>query len=122
MSMTVLAATAGGIATVVLGTLSGVVLRDPVRGLAALTHRVERLPLVLADRYLAFAGLTLAATVLGDVRALFALMLALAFMGLADGLIYARAGLPHAKHTLSGVVSLIGAGMTLVALVNGGAQ
>jgi hypothetical protein len=40
-------------------------------------------------------------------------------MGFADGLIYARAGHPHMKHTVSGVLSVVALGVTLAALAAG---
>ncbi len=116
MSLGLIALLCGGLAVLVLGALALIVARDPVGGLASLTHRPAQLPLVLADRYAAFAGLALAALVWGDLRMLLALFLAFAWMGLADGLIYARAGEAHLKHTASGVASLIGAGLTAAAL------
>lgn len=122
MTLTTLAPLCGGLSVAVLAMLAGVVARDPVRGLAQLTHRPAQLPLVLADRYVAFAGLALAALVWGDLRMLLALFLAFAFMGFADGRIYARAGHPHIKHTASGVASLVGAAVVGAALISGGTQ
>ncbi len=114
--MTMVALFCGALAVAILAGLALIMARNPVAGLAQLTHRVEQLPLVLADRYAAFAALALAATLWGDLRMLAALFLAFAWMGLADGLIYARAGHPHWKHTASGIASLAGAGITLAAL------
>jgi type III secretory pathway component EscU len=90
---------------------------NPARGLVQTTHRLEQLPLVLADRYTAFALLTLAILVFGDLRLMAAFFAVCAFMGFADGLIYARAGHPHMKHTFSGVLSVIALGVTLAALI-----
>lgn len=122
MTLTWLALFCGGLAVVVLTLLAAVVTRDPDRGLARLTHRPAQLPLVLADRYVAFAALTLAALVWGDLRMLLALFLAFAFMGLADGAVYARADHPHVKHTASGLASLVGAAVVGAALMYGAAQ
>jgi hypothetical protein len=90
---------------------------NPARGLAQTTHRIEMLPLVMADRYTAFALLTLAILVFGDLRLMAAFFAVCAFMGFADGMIYARAGHPHMKHTVSGVLSVIALGVTLAALI-----
>ncbi len=78
---------------------------DPARGLAETTHRVEMLPRVMADRYTAFAVLGLFLTLYGDFRVLAVFFAVCAFMGFADGALYARAGHPHMKHTTSGVLS-----------------
>jgi hypothetical protein len=106
-----------GITVLILATLAFAFWSNPARGLAQTTHRVELLPLVLADRYTAFALLALALLAFGDVRLTAAFFAVCAFMGFADGLIYARAGHPHMKHTLSGVLSVIALGVTLAALV-----
>ena len=90
---------------------------NPERGLAQTTHRIELLPLVMADRYTAFAALTLAIFFFGDLRLMAAFFAVCAFMGFADGMIYARAGHPHMKHTFSGVLSVVALGVTLAALL-----
>ena len=101
---------------VVLAVLAYAVWSNPERGLAQTTHRVEQLPLVLADRYTAFAILALIFTLYGDPVVLAALFGVCAFIGLADGIIYARAGHPHLKHTVSGVLSAIGLVVALAAI------
>lgn len=89
---------------------------DPDKGLAETTHRPEMLPRVLADRYTAFAVLALAATLYGDLNVLAVLFAVCAFMGLADGMMYARKGHPHSKHTMSGILSLGALALTLAAI------
>lgn len=88
--------------------------RDPKDGMRQTTHRVEMLPRVMADRYTAFAILAVVLTLRGDLWLMAALFGVCAFMGFADGLIYARANLPHIKHTASGILS---AGALLITLV-----
>jgi hypothetical protein len=105
------------ITVLILSMLAFAFWTNPVRGLAQTTHRVELLPLVMADRYTAFALLALAILVFGDLRLTAAFFAICAFMGFADGLIYARAGHPHMKHTFSGVLSVIALGVTLAALI-----
>jgi hypothetical protein len=105
------------ITVLILSGLAYAFWSNPVRGLAQTTHRAELLPLVLADRYTAFALLALAVLVFGDLRMTAAFFGVCAFMGFADGVIYARAGHPHMKHTFSGVLSVIALGVTLAALV-----
>lgn len=104
------------ITVMILASLAFAFWSNPARGLAHTTHRIEQLPLVLADRYTAFALLAVAILVLGDLPLMAAFFAVCAFMGFADGLIYARAGHPHMKHTISGVLSVIALGVTLAAL------
>jgi Iap family predicted aminopeptidase len=103
----------------ILGVLAFAFWSNPARGLLQTTHRVEMLPLVMADRYSAFALLAVAILVFGDLRLTAAFFAVCAFMGFADGLIYARAGHPHMKHTVSGVLSVVALGVTLAALTAG---
>ena len=103
----------------ILGVLAFAFWSNPARGLQQTTHRVQQLPLVMADRYTAFALMAVAILVFGDLRLTAAFFAVCAFMGFADGLIYARAGHPHMKHTLSGVLSVVALGVTLAALIAG---
>ena len=91
----------------VTGYLAVIFMRDPVRGMAEATHRPEKLPLVMIDRYIAFAFLALAAAWHGDPLVICGLFIAFAFMGLADAVIYAREGHPYIKHAGAGVAALI---------------
>lgn len=111
MSFGVLAIALSGAGILVTGLLAVVFLRDPVSGLAQTTHRLEQLPQVMTDRYIAFAGLALFATLYGDLKVIAALFAAFAFMGFADAFIYHRAGHPTAKHMAAGAAA------TLVVLV-----
>jgi len=107
-------------ALVTFAILSGLAFAfwsTPARGLFQSTHRIEQLPLVLADRYTALVLLALAILVFGDLRLIAVFLAVCAFMGFADGVIHARAGHPHVKHTVSGVLSVIALGVTLAALI-----
>lgn len=115
--MTTLALICGGITALLLAYMAVLFWRDPEHGMRQTTHKLERLPEVMADRYTAFAFLALVFTLLADLRALAVLMVACAFMGLADGWIYSRRGLPHWKHTVSGILSLIALGVTILAIL-----
>jgi hypothetical protein len=119
MTLDLLVTICAVITVLILAMLAYAFWSNPARGLVQTTHRVELLPLVLADRYTAFALLALAILVLGDLRLMATFFAVCAFMGFADGLIYARAGHPHMKHTLSGVLSVIALGVTLAALFVG---
>lgn len=94
---------------------------DPERGLRETTHRRDRLPYVLADRYTAFAVLGLGMIAFGQYPIITVYFLAGSIMGLADGAIYARAGHPHVKHTVSGILSLLAMIVTAVAWATTGA-
>lgn len=92
---------------VVTGVLALIFWRDPEAGMAAATHRPEKLPLVMIDRYVAFTFLALAAAWHGDAGVIAVLFVAFAFMGLADAVIYARAGHPFIKHAAAGVAAFL---------------
>ena len=113
--MSVAALVLGGIACLVLTLMAVAFWTDPDKGMVRTTHRVELLPRVLADRYTAFALLGLFATVYGDLNVLAAFFAVCALMGFCDGRIYAVAGHPHIKHTISGVLSIVALVVTLTA-------
>jgi hypothetical protein len=117
MSLAVLTMICGVISLGILAVMAGAFWASPDRGLALTTHRVELLPRVMAGRYTAFALLAVFALVQGDPALYAAFFAVCAFMGFADGLIYARAGLPHSKHTLSGVLSVVAFGVALANLL-----
>ena len=117
MMLSVLVTLCAVITVLILSGLAIAFWSNPARGLVQTTHRVELLPLVMADRYTAFALLGLAVLVFGDLRMTASFFAVCAFMGFADGVIYARAGHPHMKHTFSGVLSVVALCVTLAALV-----
>lgn len=117
-TLTVLLCLGGALVT---GFLAVIFWRDPETGMAAATHRPEQLPKVMVDRYVAFAFLALAAAWYGDPAVIAGLFVAFAFMGLADGVIYARAGHPHIKHTAAGVAATIVAVIALLTEFTNGA-
>lgn len=105
----------------ITGGIAGLCLRDPVAGLAFLTHRIEQLPQVMLDRYLAFFGFSVFAAAYGDLKVLIAWSLTLAFMALADAVIYARLGKPYMKHLSGGVAALVAFVIFTIALQTNGA-
>ena len=117
MTLSILVTLCAVITVMILSGLAFAFWSNPARGLVQTTHRVELLPLVMADRYTAFALLGLSVLVFGDLRMTAAFFAVCAFMGFADGVIYARAGHPHMKHTFSGVLSVVALGVTLAALI-----
>jgi len=122
VSLSLLTTICGGVTVLILALLAWAFWTDPDKGLEQTTHRLEKLPLVMADRYTAFAVLALVFTIYGDLNVLIALFAVCAFMGFADGLIYARAGHPHIKHTTSGVLSTVALAIATAARVTEGAS
>jgi hypothetical protein len=84
--------------------------------MAQTTHRAEKLPEVMADRYIAFTALTIGATLYGDMKVIAVLFGAFAFMGFADAWIYRRGGYPIAKHMAAGVLAMSVVVIALLAL------
>ena len=117
-TLTVLLCLGGAVVT---GFLAFIFWRDPQQGMAMATHRAEKLPLVMIDRYVAFAFLALAAAWHGDPGVIAGLFVAFAFMGLADAVIYARDGFPYIKHAAAGVAALIVAAVATLAETTNGA-
>ena len=122
MSLTLLTTICGAITVLILAALAWAFWSDPDKGLEQTTHRLEKLPLVMADRYTAFAVLALVFTIYGDLNVLIAFFAVCAFMGFADGLIYARAGHEHMKHTISGVLSSVAVAVAIAARLTEGAS
>ncbi|WP_071688466.1 hypothetical protein [Nioella sediminis] len=122
MTLSLLTTICGGVTVLILALLAWAFWTDPDKGLEQTTHRLEKLPTVMADRYTAFAVLALVFTIYGDLNVLIALFAVCAFMGFADGLIYARAGHPHMKHTISGVLSSVALAIATAARVTEGAS
>ena len=106
-----------GMGILVTGVLALLFLRDPVAGMAQTTHRLEKLPEVMADRYIALMILTIGATLYGDMKVIAVLFASFAFMGFADAWIYARGGFSFAKHLAAGVAASI---VVVVALLADG--
>lgn len=121
MSLAQVAISLSGIGVLVTGALALLFLRDPVRGMAQTTHRPEKLPEVMADRYIAFAFLAAGATVYGDMSVIAWLFSAFAFMGFADAWIYARGGHGSARHLAAGAAAALVALTALLAMAKGGA-
>jgi len=116
VSLATLAILGSALGILVTGALAALFLRDPVRGMAAVNHRAEQLPQVMADRYIAFAVLAVGATVYADLKVIAVLFAVFAFMGLADAVIYARAGYAWMKHFAAGVAAAAVAAVALAAL------
>lgn len=112
--MITIALICGWLATALLAYMAVLFWRDPENGLKQTTHKLENLPLVLANRYTAFAIIGAAIVLSGNLTLLAVFFAVSALMGLADGWNYARSNLPHIKHTMSGVLAIIALGLTLI--------
>lgn len=107
----------GGVLT---GVLALAFYRDPVKGMAEATHRPEQLPLVMIDRYIAVTIIQIGLFFFGSLEMVAVFCVAGAVMGLGDGLIYARAGHPSAKHTSSGILAVVALMVTLYYIFSAG--
>lgn len=85
-------------------------------GLRLLQHRVDMLPQAMLVRYAGLAVLALVASWLNAPRILFAMLLAMAVIGLGDAFIYRQAGHPFWLHLAVGVAALIAAFLSLFAM------
>ena len=119
MTLTSLAIALSGAGVLVTGALAALFLRDPVAGMAQTTHRLEKLPEVMADRYVGMVVLALAATLYGDLKVIAVLFAVFAYTGFHDAWIYARGGFPIAKHVSAGVAGLIVAIVAMKAMGQG---
>ncbi len=96
------------------GLLAVMFARNPQAALDQTTHRLDQLPQVMADRYVAMTLLALGAAVYGDPRVIAYLFATFSLMGFVDAIIYARAGHAITKHFAAGAAALV---VTLVALL-----
>ncbi len=92
---------------IVTGWLALLFVLDPAQGMRHTTHRLDQLPRVMADRYIAMAFLAVGAAWKGDPAVIAWLFAAFAFMGLADAVIYARAGQPMGRHLAAGLAAAV---------------
>ncbi|WP_135503454.1 hypothetical protein [Roseovarius aestuariivivens] len=109
-----------GIGALSFAVLAVLYMRDAAEGLSFSGHRMEKLPEVMTDRYVAFALLTLFAALYGDLAVIAALFGVFAFMGLADAWIYARGGFGYAKHLAAGASAIFVMGLAVLALIVSG--
>ncbi|SLN15411.1 hypothetical protein ROG8370_00412 [Roseovarius gaetbuli] len=114
MTLTSLAIALSGAGVLVTGTLAALFLRDPVAGMAAAQHRADKLPEVMADRFVGMGVLALAATLYGDLKVIAVLFAVFAYTGFHDAWIYARGGFATGTHLAAGFA---GAFVSVVAMV-----
>ncbi len=118
ISLATLAIILSGLGILVTGLLAVTFLKDPVKGMAQVTHRLEFLPQVMAGRYSGFVLLALGATLYQDLTVIAFLFAVFAFYSVYDAVIYTKAGHPYAKHLSAGVASGIVTLVAGAALVN----
>ncbi|MEO0390776.1 MAG: DUF4267 domain-containing protein [Pseudomonadota bacterium] len=106
-----------GVGILIVLPLAWAFYSDPEKGMAQATHRLEQLPYVMVDRYLAVAIIQLGLIFFGNLEMVAVFCVAGAVMGLGDGLIYKRAGHPHIKHTISGLIAVLGFVLTMYFLL-----
>lgn len=119
MTLTSLAIALSGAGVLVTGLLAVLFLRDPVAGLAQTTHRAEKLPEVMADRYVGMLILAIGATVYGDLKVIAVLFAVFAYTGFHDAWIYARGGFPIAQHVGAGAAGALVSVVAILALGQG---
>jgi hypothetical protein len=94
-------------------------LVNPAKGMAAASHRIEQLPLVMSDRYIGTAFLLLGVLLFGDLRLLAWFMAVVGIAGLGDVVIYARARAPVLPHMIAAILYGTAATLAWVAHLNG---
>ena len=94
--------------------------RDAEEGMVWATHKHALLPRVMTGRYIMLFMFTLGVLLFGDIYMIAWLFAVCALVGFYDGWLYHTSGLPHGKHTFTGVLALGALGLTLVALLQNG--
>ena len=92
---------------------------DPQKAFKFSTHRPEKLPDVMVDRYIGIGIIQVGLIFFGSLEMVAVFCVAGAVMGLGDGLIYARAGYPHFKHTSAGLLAVAALLLTLYFIATG---
>ncbi len=116
MTLTQFAIILSGLGVLVTALLSLIFLRDPQAGLVQTTHRAEKLPQVMTDRYIAMTILAVGATLYKDMAVIAVLFASFAFMAFADAWIYARSGHTCKKHLGAGFAASLVVIVALAAL------
>lgn len=93
---------------------------NPERGMRLASHWPERLPLVMADRYIGTAFLLLGVLVFGSYGLLAWFLAVVGIAGLGDVYIYARAGRPVAPHLTASMLYGVAAVLALTAHMTNG--
>jgi hypothetical protein len=92
-------------------------VRDAEEGMVWATHHHALLPRVMTGRYVMLFLFTLGVMIYGDINMIAWLFAVCAFVGFYDGWLYRANGLPHGKHTFTGVLALGALGLTLFTML-----
>lgn len=93
---------------------------NPKRGMELATHRLEKLPLVMADRYVGTALLLLGVIWSGNMGLLAWFLGVVGVAGFIDAWIYARDGHRFGKHLFAGVLYVVGAACAMTVFLTSG--
>ncbi|MFC3117983.1 hypothetical protein [Jhaorihella thermophila] len=108
----------------ITGFYAVIFVRDPQAAMETATHRLDLLPRVMAGRYVVVFLFTLGVSihflVYRDAAVAAWFYAVCAFLGLHDGWVYRRHGLPHFKHTITGLLALGALCITVLALATSG--
>ena len=115
--MSLLAQVFGWMAVAVLGVMTFAFAHDTKGGLWTAAHRLDRLPAVMATRYVALAVLGAGILIVGSLPLLALFFAVAAGLGLADALIYWRAGGTVWPHAAAAALGTVAAAVTLAAMV-----
>jgi len=108
------------VTVLITGYYALIFVRDPEAALDIATHRRDLLPQVMAGRYVVVFLLALGALVFNNVAVAAYFFAVCTFLGLYDGWVYRRNGLPHFKHTITGLLALGALCIALLALTSSG--
>ena len=95
-------------------------LRDSASAMETATHELELLPEVMAARYVVVFLITAGIMIWGSPALITYFFAVCTFLGLYDGWVYYSRGLPHMKHTFSGLMSLLALFVSSLALLTSG--
>ena len=108
------------ITVMITGYYAVLFARDPETAMATATHRLDLLPRVMAGRYIVLFLLTFGVLLMNDIRVSAYFFAVCTFLGLYDGWVYWSRGLPHFKHTITGLLALGALCISLLALTTSG--
>ena len=101
----------------ITGFYAVIFMRDAEDGMKRATHIHELLPRVMAGRYVVVFLFSLGVLAFGNGPLIAYFFAICTFLGLYDGWLYYRRGLPHFKHTITGLLALIALVVSVLALM-----
>lgn len=109
-----------GITVAITGYYAWLFVRDAEEGMVKATHNHALLPRVMTGRYVVLFLISLGVMLFGDIAMIAYFFAVCTFLGLYDGWLYRSKGLPHGKHTITGVLALGAFCLTLFSLLQRG--